>query len=90
MTDSRTVDVHIDLYEHTDDIRVNLCLSCDVPFASRYFIKPGMQWYPPDSSHAHYTVILVTGFVLLLVVMFRHPCDVVTYAWPDDDGCRHI
>ena len=65
MTDSGTVDVHIDPCEHTNDIRVNLWLPCDVPFASRYFTKPGICRYPPESSHAHYTVILVTGFVLL-------------------------
>jgi hypothetical protein len=65
MTDSGTVDVHIDPYEHTNDIRLNLWLSCDLPFALWYFTKPGMLQYPPESSHAHYTFILVTGFVLL-------------------------
>jgi hypothetical protein len=59
------MDVHIDPYECTNDIQVNLWLSCDVPFSSQYFIKPGMHRYPLQSSHAHYTVILVTGFVLL-------------------------
>jgi hypothetical protein len=33
MTDSGTVDVHIDPYEYTNDIRVNLWLSCVIPFA---------------------------------------------------------
>ena len=65
MTDSGTVDVHIGPCEYTNDIRVNLWLSCDVTFASRYFTKPGMHQYPPESSQAHYTGILVTGFVLL-------------------------
>ena len=60
-----TVDIHIDPYDYMNDIRVNILLSCDVPFASRYFRKPGMHRYPLESSHAHYTVILVTGFVLL-------------------------
>jgi hypothetical protein len=61
MTDSGTVDVHIGPCDHMNDIRVNLWLSCDVPFASQYFIKPRMCRYPLESSHAHYTVILVTG-----------------------------
>jgi hypothetical protein len=65
MIDSGTVDVRIGPCEHTNDIRVDLWLSCDVPLALRYFTKPGMHQYPPESSHAHYTVILVTGFVLL-------------------------
>ena len=65
MTDSGTVDIHIGPYDYTNDIRVNLWLSCDVPFASRYFTKPGVHRYPPESSHAHYTVIIVVGFVLL-------------------------
>ena len=43
MTDSGTVDVHIDPYDYTNDIRVNLWLSCDVPFASRYFTKPEVR-----------------------------------------------
>ena len=64
MTDSGTVDVHIDPYEHTNAILVNLWLSCDVPFASRYFTKPGMHRYPPESSHTHYASYLVTGIVL--------------------------
>jgi hypothetical protein len=65
MTDSGTVDFHISPYEHTNNIWANLWLSCDVPFASRYFTKPRVHRYPPESSHAHYTDILVTGFVLL-------------------------
>ena len=43
MTDSGTMDIHIDPYDYTNDILVNLWLSCDVPFASRYFTKPGMH-----------------------------------------------
>ena len=50
MTGSRTVDVHIGPYEHTNDIRVNLWLLHDVPFASWYYTKPGMHRYPPESS----------------------------------------
>src|SRR3990170_671674 len=50
MTDSGTVDIHIGPYDYTNDIRVNLRLSCDVPFASRYFTKPGLYRYPPESS----------------------------------------
>ena len=65
MTDSGTLDVHIDPYEHTNDIRVNLWFSCDIPFALRYFTKPWMHRDPPESTHAHHTKILVTGFVLL-------------------------
>ena len=65
MIDIETMDVHIDPYDYTNDIRVNLWLSCDVPFASRYFTKPEMHLYPSESSLAHHTVILITGFVLL-------------------------
>ena len=50
MTDSGTVDVHIEPYKHMNDIRVNLWLSCDVTFASRYFTKSRMHRYPPESS----------------------------------------
>ena len=65
MIDNGTVDIHIGPYDYTNDIRVNLWLSCDVPFASRYFTKLRMLRYPPESLHAHYTDILVTSFVLL-------------------------
>ena len=67
MTDSGTVDVHIDPCEHTNDIRVNLWLSYAIPFASRYFTKPEVRYIGIllSHSHAHYTSLLVTGFVLL-------------------------
>jgi hypothetical protein len=66
MTDSRTMDVHIDPYDYTNDIRVNLWLSCDVPFASQYFTKnPGCIDILLSHAHAHYTFDLVAGFVLL-------------------------
>ena len=35
--------------------------------------------------HAHYTVAPITDFVRLS----RHPHDVVTCVWPDDDGYCH-
>ena len=37
------------------------------------------------------TIPLLPLLVLLifLVNVFRHPPDVVTCVWPDDDGCRH-
>ena len=65
MTNSGIVDIHIGPYDYMNDIRVNLWLSCDVSFASWYFTKPGMNLYPPKSSHAQYIVTLITGFVLL-------------------------
>ena len=67
MTDSGTVDVHIDPYEYTNAIRVNLWLSCAIPFALRYFKKPEVRCIDIllSHTHAHYTVLLVTGFVLL-------------------------
>ena len=43
MTDSVSVDIHIGPYDYTNDIRVDLWLSCDVPFASRYFTIPGVH-----------------------------------------------
>ena len=67
MTDSGTVDVHIDPYDYTYDIRVNLWLSCDAPFASRYFTKPEVRYISIllSHTHPHYTGLLVTGFVVL-------------------------
>lgn len=67
MTDSGTVDIHIDPYEYTNDIRVNLWLSCAIPFASRYFTKPevGCIVIFLSHSHAHYTGLLITDFVLI-------------------------
>uniref|UniRef100_R7WDK4 Uncharacterized protein n=1 Tax=Aegilops tauschii TaxID=37682 RepID=R7WDK4_AEGTA len=49
-----------------NDIRVNLWLSCVVPFASRYFAKLGVYRYPPESSPcslyccSHYQELLST------------------------------
>ena len=67
MTDSGTMDVHIDPYDYTNDIQVNLWLSCAIPFASWYFTKPEVRYISILLSHyhAHYTSLLVTGFVLL-------------------------
>ena len=67
MTDSGTVDIHINCYDYTNDIRVNLWLSCDVPFASRHFTKPEVRCIGTLLSHTHadYTGLLVTSFVLL-------------------------
>ena len=65
MTDSGTVDIHIGPYDYTNDIRVNLRLSCDVPFASRYFTKPEMIGILLSHAQAHYTILCVTSFVLL-------------------------
>ena len=67
MTDSGTVHVHIDPYEYMNGIRVNLWLSCAIPFTSRYFTKPEVRYIGIllSHTHAHYTVLLVTGFVLL-------------------------
>ena len=67
MTDSGTVDMHINPYEYVNDIRVNLLLSCDISFALRYFIKPEMRYIGIllNHSHAHYIGLLVTGFGLL-------------------------
>ena len=50
MTDSGTVDVHINPYEHTNDIRVNLWLSCVVPFALRYLTKLEIYRSPSELS----------------------------------------
>jgi len=67
MTDSGTVDIHIDSYEYTNDIRVNLWLLCVIPFASRYFTKPEVRYIGIllSHTHAHNTGLLVTGFILL-------------------------
>ena len=67
MTDSGTVDVHIGPYHYTNDIRVNLWLSYDVPFTPRYFTKPdvGCISIILIHHHARCTDLLVTDFVLL-------------------------
>ena len=67
MINSGTMDIHVDPYTHTNDIRVNLWLSYAIPFASRYFTKPEVRYIDIllSHSHAHYTGLLVTGFVLL-------------------------
>jgi hypothetical protein len=90
MIDKGTMDVHIDPYEYTNDIRVNLWLSCDVPFDSGYFTKPGVHRYPLESSPCSlYCCCHLPVLFFFLVNVFRHPCDVVTCVWPDDDGCLH-
>ena len=67
MINSETVDIHVDPYTHTNDIRVNLWLSYAIPFASLYFTKPEVRYIgiPVSRTHAHYTGLLVTSFVLL-------------------------
>ena len=67
MTDSGTVDTHIDPYDYTNDIGVNLWLSCDVPFALRYFTKSEVRYIGIllSHTHGHYTSLLVAGFALL-------------------------
>ena len=65
MTDSRTVDVQIDPYDYTTEIRVNLRLSCAVPFSSQYFTNLRCIGILLSHTHAHYTVIRVSSFVLL-------------------------
>ena len=67
MTDSGTMNVHIDPYEYMNDIRVNLWLSCAIPFAMRYFTKSEVGYIVIllSHSHAHYICLLVSGFVLL-------------------------
>ena len=67
MTNSGTVDVHIDPYEYTNEIRVKLFLQCDIPFPSQYFTKPYVRCISIILSHhhAHCTDLLITGLVLL-------------------------
>ena len=67
MTNNGTVDIHIDPYDYTNDIQVNLWLSCEVPFASWYFTKPEVRCVGVllTPIQAHYTGLLVAGFVLL-------------------------
>ena len=67
MINSGAMNIHIDPYEYTNDIRVNLWLSCAIPFALPYFTKPKVRYIGIllSHSHAHYTNLLVIGFVLL-------------------------
>ena len=85
MTDSRTVDIHTGPYDYTNNIRVNLWLSCDVPFASRYFTKPGMHGYPLSHHYAHYTKSSLPLLFFFLIILSRHPHDKVTCVWTDYD-----
>ena len=85
MTDSGTVDIHIGPYDYTNDIRVNLWLSCDVPFASRYFTKPGVHRYPPESSPcslyccSRYQFVLVSRWRVQASPWHSHHC--LTRRW---------
>ena len=67
MIDIGTVDIHIDPYEYMNDIRVNLYLSCAIPFASRYFTKPEVRYIGINLSHphAHYIGLHINGFALM-------------------------
>ena len=67
MSDSGSMYIHIDPYEYTNGIRVNLWLSCDILFASRYFTKHEVRYIGIllSHTHAHYISLLVTGFTLL-------------------------
>ena len=80
MTDSGVVDIHIDPYDYKNKIWVNLWLSCDVPFASRYFTKPEVRYIGIllSHTHAHYTVSSLPILFFFLVDMFRYLRDVVT------------
>ena len=64
MTDNGTVDIHFGPYQHTNDIQVNLGLSCDVPFVPYTSQNPGCIGILLSHHHAHYTEIFITGFVL--------------------------
>ena len=89
-SDSGTMDIHVGPNDYVNDIRVNLWLSCHVPFASRYFTKPGVHRYPLVSSPCSLYRCSRLPFLLFFIVnVFRHPRDVVTCVWPDDDGWHH-
>ena len=85
MTDSGTMDIHIGPYDYTNDIQVNLWLSCDVPFASQYFAKPGVHRYPLESSPCSLYRHPCYQFCSFVIEVFRHPRDIVTCVWRDDD-----
>lgn len=61
------MDIHIDPYEYTNAIQVNLWSSCAITFASRYFTKSEVRYIGIllSHTHAHYTGLIITGFVLL-------------------------
>lgn len=66
MTDSGTMDIHIDSHEYMNDIRVNLLLSCVIPFGSRYFTnKP--RW---DVLVSSWVIQMLTSYIGLLVTSF--------------------
>ena len=67
MTDTRTVDVHIDPYEYMNEIGANLWLSSAIPFALPYFTKIEVRRIGIlfRHTHSHYAIILIISFVLL-------------------------
>ena len=65
MTDSGTVDVHIDPYECTNDIWVPFGYHVMLPLLHDTLQNPVYIGILLSHHHAHYTVAPVTDFVLL-------------------------
>jgi hypothetical protein len=65
MTDSGTVYIHIGPHDYMNDIRVNLGYHVAFPLLRDTLQNPVCIGILLSHHHAHYTVALVTGFVLL-------------------------
>ena len=78
MTDSGTVDVHINPYEHTNDIRVNLWFHAMFPLLRDTL--QNLRCIGILLSHHMLTIPKSSLRVLFffLVVVFLHPLDEVT------------
>ena len=59
------MDILIGPYDYTNDIRVNLCYHVMLLLLHDTLENPGCIGIPRSHHHAHYTIALVTGFVLL-------------------------
>ena len=65
MTDSAIVDIHIGPYDYMNDIKVSLGYHGMFPLLRDTLQNPVCVGILLSYHHAHYTVALVTGFVLL-------------------------
>jgi hypothetical protein len=90
MADSETVDIHIGPYDYTNDIRANLGYHVMFPLLHNTLQNPVCISILLSHHHAYvYRCSRHRFCSFFLIDVFRHPCDVVTYVWPDDDRCRH-
>ena len=80
MTDSGTVDVHIDTYDYTNAIQCKWNFSYHVMFPLLHDTSQnlGCIGILLSHAHAHYTIDQFPILFFFLIDVFRHPRDVVT------------